>query len=227
MAKKEPIIKTKRLILQPMTDEEIKTLILKTADEELKSAYQEMLEGCETDVENRIWYAPWKMCLKKEGTFIGDLCFKGPEKKNAVEIGYGILKEYEGHGYTTEAVNTLIEWAFGANQEIFFIEAETAPDNMASKRILEKMAFVADGEGEEGPRFVKERPETAWMPIYMCFGLSIGMSIGTGMDNLSLGMCIGMCLGMCLGAALDASCRKKREQIRKKRTEEKETSKGD
>ena len=39
MAKKEPIIKTKRLILLPMTDEEIKDIILKTTDEELKTAY--------------------------------------------------------------------------------------------------------------------------------------------------------------------------------------------
>lgn len=221
MAKKEPIIKTKRLTLLPMTDEEIKDIILKTTDEELKSAYKEMLEGCEKDVENRIWYAPWKMCLKKEGTYIGDLGFKGPEKKNAVEIGYGILKEYEGNGYTTEAVKALTEWAFGVNQEIYFIEAETALDNMASKRILEKLEFVADGEGEEGPRFVKERAEVAWMPIYMCFGLSIGMSIGMAMDKMSIGMCLGMGIGLCLGAAMDASFRRKREEIRKKRAEEK------
>ena len=114
-----------------------------------------------------------------------------------------------------------MEWAFGANQEIYFIEAETALDNMASKRILEKLEFVADGEGEEGPRFVKERAEVAWMPIYMCFGLSSGMSIGMAMDKMSIGMCLGMGIGLCLGAAMDASFRRKREEIRKKRAEEK------
>lgn len=227
MAKKELVIKTKRLILQPMTDDEIKDIMKKTADEELKSAYKEMLDGCEKDAENRIWYAPWKICLKKEVTYIGDLGFKGPEKKNAVEIGYGILKEYEGNGYTTEAVKALTEWAFGTNSEIYFIEAETASDNTASKKILEKLGFVDDGEGENGLRYVQERAEVSWMSIYMCFGLSIGMSLGMGMNKMSLGMCLGMGIGLCIGAAMDASFRKNREEIRRKRAEEKKDFKGE
>ena len=68
---------------------------------------------------------------------------------------------------------------------------------------------------------MKERAEVMWMPRYMCFGLSIGMSIGMAMDKMSIGMCLGMGIGLCLGAAMDASFRRKREEIRKKRAEEK------
>ena len=83
-----------------------------------------------------------------------------PAKDRAVEIGYGILPSYEGNGYMTEAVQGMIRWAF-AQQDVDFVEAETDPDNRASQRILEKCGFVPNGKtGEEGPRFVVERPQT-------------------------------------------------------------------
>ena len=38
------------------------------------------------------------------------------------------------------------------------VEAETAPDNRASQRLLAACGFVPTGtEGEEGPRFVLEK----------------------------------------------------------------------
>ena len=61
MKKKEPMIKTKRMIFQPLTDVEIEKLIETSDSEEMKNAYGEMLDGCKADPENRIWYAPWKI----------------------------------------------------------------------------------------------------------------------------------------------------------------------
>lgn len=99
-------LKTKRMLLQPMSNEEIETLIKHTDSEELKRAYCEMLEGCKKDSQNRVWYAPWKMKLKKTGEMIGDLCFKGPEKNHSVEIGYGVLPEQEGPRFVLESPMT-------------------------------------------------------------------------------------------------------------------------
>lgn len=216
--KKPVVLKTKRLILSPMSEEEILGMIEQEESEELRQAYQEMLEGCRKDPENHIWYAPWKMVLKQDGTMIGDVDFKGPAKNHAVEIGYGVQKPYEGKGYTTEAVKAMIDWAF-SNEDVIFVEAETAPDNKASQRILEKLKFIPDGEGEEGPRFILESSLTNWMSIYMLFGLSIGMSLGTASGHSGIGLSLGMCIGMCIGAALDASYKKQREQIKKERAE--------
>ena len=84
--KKEPILKTKRMLLRPMSDGEIETLIAASDSEELRTAYGEMLAGCRRDPANRIWYAPWKMTLKSGGAYLGDLGFKGPARENAVEI---------------------------------------------------------------------------------------------------------------------------------------------
>lgn len=214
--KKEPIIKTKRLLIQPMSDPEIETLMETCDSEELRQAYGEMLSGCKSDPANRIWYAPWKMALKTDATYIGDLGFKGPARESAVEIGYGLLPAYEGKGYMTEAVQALIQWAFNGSG-VVFVEAETDPSNKASQRILEKCGFVPDGEGKEGPRFVLENPLTNWMTIYMLFGLSIGTALGSTFGSMGIGTALGLGFGLCVGAALDSSAKKEREKLREQR----------
>lgn len=160
-------IKTERLTLRPMSDGAIEALMERTDSDELRSAYGEMLDGCRRDPENRIWYAPWEMVRNDGGESIGDVDFKGPARNHAVEIGYGVQPEYEGRGYTTEAVQAMTRWAF-SQKDVVFVEAETDPGNKASQRILEKCGFVPDGTmGEEGPRFVLESPMTNQTPIYI------------------------------------------------------------
>lgn len=71
-----------------------------------------MLEECKQNSEQRIWYAVWNMQLNDgTGRSVGDLCFKGLNSNGMVEIGYGIIKEYEGLGYMTEAVTAMARWA--------------------------------------------------------------------------------------------------------------------
>lgn len=216
MKKKGLCVKTKRMMIQPMSDEEIEIMIEASDSDELCSAYSEMLLGCERDPENRIWYAPWKIKLKKDDTYIGTLSFKGPVKDNVVEIGYGILSDQEGKGYTTEAVQAMTQWAFG-NANVVFIEAETEPENRASRRILEKCGFVPDGEGQEGPRFVLEKPLTNWTAIYMLFGISIGTALGTSFNSIGIGLSLGLCFGISIGVALDSSAKKDRKKLLEQR----------
>ena len=122
-----------------------------TKDDELKKAYGEMLDGCLAHPDQWDWYAMW-MIEKTDGTHIGDLCFKGLEEDNP-EIGYGILEEFQGNGYATEAVKLALQWAFD-HPGIIAIEAETDPDNVASQKVLKKCGFEPNGKiGEEGPRF--------------------------------------------------------------------------
>ena len=216
MKKNEPLIKTERMLIQPMSDEEIEELIESSESDELGAAYGQMLSGCRDNPENRIWYAPWKMVLKSDRTYIGSIGFKGPANERTVEIGYGVLPEHEGKGYTGEAVKAVTQWAFGSS-EVVFVEAETESENKASQRVLEKCGFAYNGDGKEGPRFVLESPLTGWMTIYMLFGLSIGTAIGSAFNKTGIGISIGMCLGLCIGTALDLSSKKEREKLREQR----------
>lgn len=211
---KKTEVKTKRLLMRPMTDEEIETLSERADSDELRAAYAEMLDGCKRDPENRIWYAPWEMTLKDSLEHIGEIGFKGPVKEHSVEVGYGVMTEHEGNGYASEALKAMTQWAFG-QKDVVFVEAEAAADNTASRRILEKCGFVPDGTGEEGPRFVLESPLTNWSNIYMLFGIAIGMSIGQMHGQMLWGMAIGISLGFLAGMALNSTEKKKRDALRR------------
>ena len=52
MKKKEMYVKTKRMMIQPMSVEEIVNLIEASSSDELRTAYREMLSGCKRDTDN-------------------------------------------------------------------------------------------------------------------------------------------------------------------------------
>lgn len=58
-------------------------------------------------------------------------------------IGYGLAREYRGRGFTTRAVNLLVDWAFAALPLVRII-AGTAPDNVASHRVLARAGFIRE-----------------------------------------------------------------------------------
>ena len=147
------IIETERLGLSIASDDEMQLLIEEQADHEMKTAYQEMLDGCMEHTGQRQWYAVW-FIRTIAGEDVGDYCFKGLGQDGTVEIGYGINPEFWGKGYATEAVKAAVQWAL-RQPGVKRVEAETDPDNKASQRVLEKTGFVPTGAyGEEGPRFV-------------------------------------------------------------------------
>ena len=149
------MIETKRLRIRLATDEQMRAIIAEQTEEELKKAYGEMLSLCLAHPESRAWYAAW-LIETPSGQRIGDLCFKGLSADGAVEIGYGLLPEYWGCGYATEAVSAAVAWALG-QPGVARVEAETETDNLASQNVLKKAGFVPTGTlGEEGPRFVRE-----------------------------------------------------------------------
>lgn len=150
---------TRRLVLRPACEAEMKALIAQTkaADPELSEAYAEMLAGCRAQPGKAVWYTAWKITRKADGAFVGDLCFKGLPENGHPEIGYGIQKPYENNGYAAEAARALCKWAL-EQPGVTAVEAETAPDNAASQHILAKLGFAPLGiMGEEGPRFVLKK----------------------------------------------------------------------
>ena len=70
-----PIIETNRLTIHVASEQEMTAHIAGQTDEILIQAYKEMLQGCLDHPEEWNWYAIWMIELK-DGTHIGDLCFK-------------------------------------------------------------------------------------------------------------------------------------------------------
>ena len=149
------MIETERLRIYPASKEEMEPFIASQTSDILKTAYQEMLDGCLMHPEEWDYYAIW-MIEKKDGTHIGECCFKGISPNGSTEIGYGISKEYRGWGYATEAVKAVAAWAL-QQDKVFSVEAEAEAGNHASIRVLQKCGFLPTGEiGAEGPRFARK-----------------------------------------------------------------------
>lgn len=146
-------VETARLRLVPISNGELKALIAREEDPELKQAYSEMLQGCLREPEARLWHTVWYLERKTApGTVVGDLSFKGLNPDGSAELGYGLRAGCCGCGYMTEAVRAVCTWAFA--QGAVRVEAETAPENTASQRVLARAGFLPTGAvGEEGPRF--------------------------------------------------------------------------
>jgi len=78
------------------------------------------------------------------GEVIGDLGWKGgPDESGVAEIGYGLAGPSRRQGYGTEAVAAFADWALGPGGASSLI-AEVLADNVASRRLLERVGFTVD-----------------------------------------------------------------------------------
>ncbi len=92
----------------------------------------------------------WYVATREEPVELAGLCgFKGrPDPSGSVEIGYSILRSYQGRGFATEAVGRLVGWAF-SHHNVNEVSAETLPHLQQSIRVLEKNGFRRAGAGSE------------------------------------------------------------------------------
>ena len=158
------MIETKRLILKPLTHEQlIKYIRLdnsletelnlnessRTISPELKEALiQTILPNVADISKNYLFSTLWTVILKGENKMVGDLCFVGePDTEGEVEIGYGTYEEFRKRGFMTEAVSGIIKWA-EKQPNIRSIIASTEKSNIDSFSILERNNFIKSGETE-------------------------------------------------------------------------------
>ncbi len=92
-------------------------------------------------------YRPFAIELKERRTFIGSIGFVG-ETDGAPEVGYWIGRPYWDRGYASEALETLIDLAFGV-LGLDRLVARVVLANRASRRVLEKRGFVRGRETVE------------------------------------------------------------------------------
>ena len=152
------MIETNRLKLYAASEEQMETFIAAQTVDALKAAYTEMLDGCLSHPDLWDWYAIW-MIERKDGTHVGELCFKGLSDEGVAEIGYGIADDHQGRGYATEAVSAVVEWAL-TQPGVRCITAEAEETNSASQKVLKKAGFLPTGEtGEEGPLYARKKGE--------------------------------------------------------------------
>ena len=206
-------LKTKRLLLTPMSEKELTARIDGLEDELLKGAYTEMRRCVVAYPDQALWHTSWRMSLREGGETVGYVGFHGVARDKTVELGYDVLQQHRNKGYATEATKALVDWAF-CQENVYFVHAMADEANDASNHILESLKFYRVESGLEGQTLWEiERPASAWMAIYMCIGLGAGMALGTGIyGNQVLGMMIGLSAGLALGVSLDSQDRAARKR---------------
>jgi ribosomal-protein-alanine N-acetyltransferase len=91
----------------------------------------------------------WALTLKGDDKMIGIAGFYRFHPENyRSELGYMLLPEYHNNGYISEAIHTLLGYAFDT-LNFHSIEAIIDPRNIASEKVLVKNNFVKEAHIRE------------------------------------------------------------------------------
>ncbi|GAB2573418.1 GNAT family N-acetyltransferase [Spirosoma areae] len=88
-----------------------------------------------------LYHTLWMAIDRQKQQFVAEAKFKGePDETGTIEIGYGTYPALHRQGYMTEMVSGLIHWA-GGQPGVERVVADTASENVASQKVLEKNGF--------------------------------------------------------------------------------------
>ena len=148
------IIETERLLLRRIDENDVDEVlalrgnpqIMKYIPRPLAKTREEALEHIAM-IEDKIVNNTginWGITIKGTAKIIGIIGHYRIQPENyRSEIGYMVLPEHSGKGYTTEAIKAVV--AYGFEQMILHsIEAVIDPQNLASERVLQKNGFVKE-----------------------------------------------------------------------------------
>jgi RimJ/RimL family protein N-acetyltransferase len=79
-----------------------------------------------------------------EGQLAGTVGLHPEPLHRRAELGYWIAKPFWGRGLVTEAAGEVLRWAF-EDLQLNRVFAAVFPENIASKRVLEKLGFCYEG----------------------------------------------------------------------------------
>lgn len=155
---KTPILETERLILRHLSIDDAETIYQNwTSDPEVAkfmrwelhknvSETREWLSSEEACVESDGVYN-WGFVLKETGELIGSGGLVFIEEKGMYELGYNVMKKYWGLGIATEASERIIDYGINELKQRQFYCCH-AKDNPASGKVMMKVGFVYQNDGE-------------------------------------------------------------------------------
>lgn len=147
------MIDTERLVLRRWQDRDRETFYAHCADPEVMRHFPALLTREEVDAAiarqdgffTRHGYCFWVVEERASGRMLGFCGLKpgaeGTPLEGEVEIGWRFGKEHWGRGFAKEAALASLDWGF-ANLPVARIGAITAPANMRSRGLMERLGMV-------------------------------------------------------------------------------------
>ncbi len=149
-----PTLSTERLVLRALTFEDAPTIHLLRSNEQVNQyldrpktttieAAKEFIDKIHKGtLRNNCYY--WAVCFKDKDKLLGTTCLWNISEDNTkAEMGYELHPDFQGNGIMQEAVQAVIEFAFGT-LHFKLITAVTHPMNTASQKLLSKKDFLQD-----------------------------------------------------------------------------------
>jgi ribosomal-protein-alanine N-acetyltransferase len=157
----KPTLETSRLILRPMTADDVPDLRRWLARDEIYTYWGRKASKGEREpelmfIDPRPWVKrkpdpdfKWGIVLKETNAVIGDVSIFDIENARMGSVGYRLDPDLWGHGYVTEALRAAVEFIF-THTELDRLHATADVRNTASNRVLEKCGFVHEGTIRHG-----------------------------------------------------------------------------
>ncbi|MEH2298344.1 MAG: GNAT family protein [Nostoc sp.] len=87
----------------------------------------------------------WGIARKQDNVLIGSCGFTwNPQEHDAAEVGYELASTFWKQGIMTEAVGSILQFGF-QKMGLRFVVGQVMVDNIASKKLLEKLGFHSQG----------------------------------------------------------------------------------
>lgn len=150
-----PTLTTARLVLRPFTDDDCDAVFRLHASAPVmrywdSSPWTELAQArrfltrCRALAEEASG-ARVAVELREDATFLGWIGLQRWDPHNRrTNLGYVLAEDAWGHGYATEAGQSLLDWAFPA-MNLNRVSAQADTRNRTSRRVLEKLGFTLEG----------------------------------------------------------------------------------
>ena len=154
----EPVsLLTARLVLRPSAPGDEAALVAGLGDREVQ-CWLETVPHPYTAEHARSWIArsarerdagfiqDFAITLAEGGALVGGIAFTPSRVEPAAELGYWIARPHWGKGYGGEALARVVRYATEECTPLFMrLSARVAPDNTASRRMLDRLGFAERG----------------------------------------------------------------------------------
>ena len=169
-------------------------------------------ENIPSDMQEQGLRSIWRVRPRKNGTeCVGEISFILPVHRGTLEMQYRLLDDAVSAEDFAQAVGVVASWGL-QQKDIYKIRVMAEPEDSFAESVFTSLKFTKKTKGEK-VYYDQERAGSAWMSIYMCFGLSIGLALGSSFDHNAIGMCLGMSIGMLIGVLLDQNEKKHRKEV--------------
>jgi ribosomal-protein-alanine N-acetyltransferase len=147
-------LETERLLLRRLNENDVKEVLALRGNPKTMKFIPKPLAKTKEDalahiamIEDKIINnigINWGITIKGNPKIFGIIgIYKFYPENHRAEIGYMSLPKFNGQGYITEAIKTVVAYGF-EQLNLHSIEAIIDPENSASERVLQKNGFVKE-----------------------------------------------------------------------------------